>query len=869
MSQQYRILIASDDSTCIATMRQALTQTAYEINTVDSGTALITEAVKSRADLMIVDMGLASDGTASLYRDLKENSDTAGIPIVFLIDPELAGQKLEEYQIEEWDYLAKPVTAKDVLSRVNHQAELHRMNVELRARQEELLELNNKLAQLARRDPLTNLLNRHAWDEMVIQQHELFERYGHPYSVVMIDLDNFREYNDTHGHQAGDACLRQVADAITNVCRRVDSVSRYGGEEFAVLAPETDAEKAIQFADRIRRAIWGIELTQSPGASPVRMSASIGVAVSSASSNWEDILRRAENALQVAQRTGRNMVYADRSTGQETQPTSTVAKEGAESKPENFDDHIEVLVVDDDPTNRAVCKGCLVRAGYRIREAADGCEALTQVGICQPDVILMDVMMPNMDGLECTKALRANPETRDIPIIILSALARTEDILAGLQAGADEYLSKPIRSSELALRVKSMSRLQRERINLLHSYEERGRQMRVLTRMVEFCRAVGLCRRIDEVLQQTVEVVSDIIDCRRVSIMLPDPTEQILNIASAIGLDETVTRSTYVRPGAPIAGQVFSSGQAIVVNTEAEAGVCPGDYDAPYFASVPLMSAPLDAAGRVVGVLNATEKQGGVPFQSRDLEYIELISKVAGTTIHDIRMREARDQASDSIMVGLASLAECRDNDTGKHLERVTRFCLMLARTLQEMDEYRGVIDDEFLYNLERSVPLHDIGKVAIPDNILLYPGRLNEEQMAIMRTHAEAGASTIESLIPRAPGVRFLEMAVEIARHHHERYDGKGYPDQLSGKGIPLPARIAAIADVYDALTTRRVYKEAFSHEKATTIILEGSGTAFDPDIVEAFVQCEKEFEKLAKILADETEPKEEWIQPPLSVGV
>jgi len=561
------------------------------------------------------------------------------------------------------------------------------------------------------------------------------------------------------------------------------------------------------------------------------------------------------------------MVYLDhgRSAKKGSEKADRPLQEGSNTNENGKDGRISVLIVDDDPTNRAVCKGCLERAGYRVREAVDGCDALAQVRAVLPDVILMDVMMPKMDGLECTRELRADPDTRDIPIIIVSALARTEDILAGLKAGADEYLSKPVRASELTLRVQSMARLNRERTDLLHSYEERGRQMRILTRLVEYCRGVSNSSSSEEILQHTVAAVSDIVDCQRVSIMLPDVSERFLTIASSLGVDEGLAQAVKVPLGEPIAGQVFAAGRAVVVNSEAETDARSGDYDAPFFASVPLVSAPLDAAGRVVGVLNATEKDGCVPFESRDLEYIELISKVAGTAIHDIRMREARDQASDSIMVALAKLAEYRDNDTGGHLDRVTRFCLMLAETLREKDEYRDTIDDEFLYKLERSVPLHDIGKVAIPDEILLFPGRLDDQQMAIMRTHTDTGANTIQSLIVRAPGVCFLEMATEIARYHHERYDGQGYPTGLSGKAIPLAARITAVADVYDALTTHRVYKEAFSHEKAVRIIREGSGTQFDPDIVEAFMKREKAFAELAQKMADPLVPAAELAEQPV----
>ncbi|MBI4582318.1 MAG: response regulator, partial [Planctomycetes bacterium] len=608
-------------------------------------------------------------------------------------------------------------------------------------------------------------------------------------------------------------------------------------------------------ADRIRRAIWGLAIPRPGGATPPRVTVSLGVAVSEGPS-WQAVLDRADVALRAAKRTGRNMVCTDRGNVLQAQscPPGSSGGGTSEAGSQAGEDIVDVLVVDDDPTNRAVCKGCLRRAGYRVREAEDGVVALARVREDPPDIIIMDVMMPNMDGLECTRALRVNPETRDIPIIIVSALARTDDILAGLKAGADEYLSKPVRASELAVRVQSMARLSRERKDLLRSYEERGRQMGILTRLVEFCRAVNLCVSRDEILRHTVSIVAEVVDCRRVSVMLPHESGNRLTIVNSLGLEPEMAREASVPLGEPIAGHVFTSGQAIVVNSEAEIGSQIRDYHAPYFASVPLVSAPLDAAGCVVGVLNVTDRKEGAPFEARDLEYIELISRVAGTAVHDLSMQEARDQASDSIMVALASLAECRDNDTGRHVERVTRFCLMIAEALRGEDEYRDEIDDEFLHKLERSVPLHDIGKVAIPDHILLFPGKLTEEQMTVMRTHAAVGANTIQALIARTPSVPFLEMAREIAAHHHERYDGNGYPDRLRGKEIPLPARITAVADVYDALTTRRVYKEAYSHEKAVRIIREGSGSAFDPDMVEAFLQREREFAELARMMSDDS---------------
>jgi putative two-component system response regulator len=191
----------------------------------------------------------------------------------------------------------------------------------------------------------------------------------------------------------------------------------------------------------------------------------------------------------------------------------------------------------------------------------------------------------------------------------------------------------------------------------------------------------------------------------------------------------------------------------------------------------------------------------------------------------------------------LAKLAESRDPETGEHLERVRNYCRAIARHLQDNPTYCNLINDEYIELLYRTSPLHDIGKVAIPDRVLLKPGPLTTEEFEVMKTHTVHGAETIEAALKEYPGTRFLEMARDIALSHHERYDGQGYPQGLVGDAIPLSARIMALADVYDALTSRRVYKEPFSHQTARIAIVEEPGSHFDPVVVESFLANEQEF--------------------------
>lgn len=198
----------------------------------------------------------------------------------------------------------------------------------------------------------------------------------------------------------------------------------------------------------------------------------------------------------------------------------------------------------------------------------------------------------------------------------------------------------------------------------------------------------------------------------------------------------------------------------------------------------------------------------------------------------------------DITILTLASLAETRDIDTGNHLKRTQRYIKTLALALREHPKYRDYLSQEEIETLFRSAPLHDIGKVGIADKILLKPSGLSDMEFEIMKTHTTFGKEAIERAEEEA-GVEadFLKTAKEIAYCHHENYDGSGYPLGLSGDEIPISARLMALADVYDALTSRRVYKESMSHDKARSIILEERGLKFDPDVVDAFLQVQEEF--------------------------
>ncbi|GAA4453222.1 HD domain-containing phosphohydrolase [Novipirellula rosea] len=257
-----------------------------------------------------------------------------------------------------------------------------------------------------------------------------------------------------------------------------------------------------------------------------------------------------------------------------------------------------------------------------------------------------------------------------------------------------------------------------------------------------------------------------------------------------------------------------------------------------YFIMLTKLDQPKD---KIEGFAAGADDYITKPFNSA-----ELLMRV--NTGRRIIALETRDMA----IFMMAKLAESRDPETGEHLERVRNFAKTLAHHMYERHPRRQGLDRLFVDLIYDTSPLHDIGKVAIPDRVLLKPGKLTAEEFEIMKRHTLEGAKTIQAALEAYPNARFLQMAWEIAISHHEKFDGTGYPYGLSGEQIPLSARIVAVADVYDAVTSKRVYKDAFPHEAARSIIIDGSAHHFDPDVVDAFLESESEFQSIRSRFTD-----------------
>ncbi len=874
MSQASKILVVDDTPTNVLVMQRTLEKAGYEVCVATDGFKAEEIAAREPLDLILLDMMMPDRDGIEVCEMLKSCPATEKIPVIFVTAHTERSKIVDAFSVGGSDYITKPFRADELLARVDvhlkvrrAENELLEKNTQLQRLANQLADVNTELAQQARLDPLTKLLNRRAWTESAELEIERSIREQRSYSIVMIDVDHFKAYNDSLGHQAGDECLRSVAKSLKETSRAIDLVGRYGGEEFIILAPETDVKGAAIFAERVCRTIN--ELNLAHPASPVTTCVTISVGVSTAAGGaLPVIIEEADNSLYVAKEEGRNRVIVHQwHREEESKKLPVNESKGPIEIPmvETDNDIALVLIIDDCQGRRTRCQQSLIDEGYRVDLVSDCVAAKSKIESQRPEVILVSVSLLQIKNRHCLEEFKNDPNISDIPIILIGGEADAELIEAGLQAGATDYINDPINPIELATRVRSMSKLSREHKNLIGSYVFRSHLARVLDRLQDYCHSITITTDLDRMLELTISTISDIASCRRVSILLPDSVNQTLKIAKSMGIDEQLASTISIPIGDGIAGRVFSTAQSIVVNSDDDPAPQSSHYDNVLFASKPFFSAPMGSASAPIGVVNVTDRVNNVAFEPYELEFLDLLAGIAGSAIQSLISNEARDQARDSIIIALAKLAEHRDSETGAHLERVMRYSLMLAEQLRKKQGLHAVIDDHFLNDLRRAVPLHDIGKVAVPDSILHKPGRLTNEEMSVMKTHTTIGAETLLPVIVKTPGAKFLEMAERIARSHHECFNGSGYPNGISGEDIPLSARIVAVADVYDALTTKRVYKDAMSHEESRAIIISHANTQFDPDVIEAFLERENDFIELAEELKDtpKPDPRADWLDP------
>lgn len=506
--------------------------------------------------------------------------------------------------------------------------------------------------------------------------------------------------------------------------------------------------------------------------------------------------------------------------------------------------HNTILLVDASARIASLLRPCLEQQGFRLLCAPNSEAALCTADEHPVDVLLMTADPSDLSDHELLAPFRGSPYTANLPVILIADHAEDANRLYSLENGAIDYLVGPVDPPAVLARIRSGLRIR-------HLERKLAFHEAIMYQLHEFALRLNTLESIDDTLQETLAVAQSVTSSSRSAILLPDAEDQRLRVAQHIGADASLAATLSIPIGEPIAGVVFEEQHACVVNTIEE---LPADnpVDLPLLGTPPFALAPICTDAGPVGVLMVADKRIRHAYSDQDLKALYSIASSAAVAIESQRRRHHLDQTRDAALLGLASLAEWRDAETGRHLERMREYALIIARKLQETSQYSSTITRGFLDALSRSMPLHDIGKVGIPDHILLKPGKLTEGEYDIMKTHAKIGADVLQAMANRIRGDSFLDMARDIARHHHERYDGKGYPARLTEQAIPLAARIAAVADVYDALSANRVYRTAWPHEQVVEYLLANRGSHFDPLVTDAFLEQASEVNRIRQQMSD-----------------
>jgi response regulator RpfG family c-di-GMP phosphodiesterase len=493
----------------------------------------------------------------------------------------------------------------------------------------------------------------------------------------------------------------------------------------------------------------------------------------------------------------------------------------------------KILVVDDMPDVLAEVRHIL-EDRYVVHTARSGQDALEQCRTRGPfAAVVTDQGMPGMSGTELLRHMQKGwPDTTRI---IMTGYADLEFAIAALHEGAIyRFLQKPVRSADLEDAMESgverFHRLEEERLlteqlqfsresllTLTHSLEHRlAEQLGRMRGLQRFSLRLGEVETLEDLAELTARCAAKLLGGRKTRVQLD-------------GLDAG-TEATW------------STSDELPQEMHQE---------------------PIKTLEGEVGLIEVSEHGPvGEGLSASDREVLTSLACTAGIAARAQLSRRERDVAHDATIHALASLAENRDDETSRHLERVSRYCGVVAQALRAGGRHVEVLTDDFVKDLTTSAPLHDIGKVGIPDSILLKPGPLDEAEWEVMRRHTTIGADTLRHVIEASGEQSYLRMGHEIAWAHHERWDGSGYPRGLRGAEIPLSARIVALVDCYDALTSWRPYKGPWSHDESVAYILEQRGAQFDPDIVDAFRVCAAEFDGIRCEHADSPEELQaKWV--------
>lgn len=495
---------------------------------------------------------------------------------------------------------------------------------------------------------------------------------------------------------------------------------------------------------------------------------------------------------------------------------------------------IKVLVVDDEEGILDVTEGYFQRKGYEVYTAGNGIEALEILDRIKIGCVFTDINMPLMDGLELAEKIRIKEST--LPVVIMTGYPSLENTIQTLKNGVVDYLIKPVNLEQMELTLKRILRERElfvENLILKEEVERQERLKKLNKELLERIDEVNTLNRVMEdfsstdssygIFNKVVDLGVEELNAQKVFFHIySDQDKSLVQVASSdCGIDNETIRSLFGKDLSQKANAFILN----VLSTDHNPCLVSGSGKNKRLDEVvhSLMVVPLKIRDKIFGVASAFSFSSKKIFNEKDVYYMSFITQKAAAAIENIALYENIYDNLFSTLYAFVTALEVRDLYTRKHSTRVAKYAHMIA-------EEMGCTEEE-LDIISFAGSLHDIGKIGIRDDILLKPGPLTDEEYEKIKEHPVIGADIISRL-----GLWDREM--EIIRHHHERFDGKGYPDGIKGEQIPKLARILCVADVFDAMTSDRAYRNKMERKKVVEIIKMNSGTQFDPEAVTAFLE-------------------------------
>ncbi len=521
-----------------------------------------------------------------------------------------------------------------------------------------------------------------------------------------------------------------------------------------------------------------------------------------------------------------------------------------------------ILVVDDDMLVRKVLKKYISSLGYKVDTAEDGRGALDMLRSFPYDLVLTDLQMPRLGGIELLKEMFR--EYPDIPKIVLTGQGTNDDIIAALKSGAYDFLYKPIDDFEI-LEYSIKRAVESKKLK-----EDKERHHAELEKINEIISMLNSGKSTDEIFSKLHISLKRVIPFDGMVLTLLNDTNTFLTIENMVFNQSQFY--TFFRKGdrffvSDLSIKHLIEGEIDLLNIEDLSSFLKNNKMHEVFGEInrnginSILAVSLVLKNRIRGLIFFLSGNKSF-FKNHHIAFIRsIVGQIALSVQRAELMKEIENHSKNlekmvsqrteevlktqrATIFALSSLADARDSETGDHLERIRNYSVLLMQ-LYRIEEDHPEINARLLRDLYDSSVLHDIGKVGIPDYILLKKGYLTEEEFEIMKKHPVIGYDALKNASGDLGSDFFLNMAMDIILYHHERWDGAGYPFGLKNEDIPLSARIVSIADVYDALTSRRPYKEAYSHDEAIAIMTKECGK-YDPEIFNLFLKNAEKFNKI-----------------------